>query len=167
LFDEGGSGNQTEQGNSAGGGQGADIQPVVEAVDTIVEVVAPVLPRRQGKRKFVVVDAGGASHPPKKLKEDHRIPGGTFVGAFVSSTPKRKGGDHTDFVAGSNLCTVEAPQRFVISSDSSHHSGANVAEAEVNSLVRSSAPLVTTVTTVTATVDPTLVVKEKPLKPSL
>ncbi|GKB70588.1 hypothetical protein Tco_0932000, partial [Tanacetum coccineum] len=42
LFDEGGSGNQTEQGDSAGGGQDANIQPVVEVADTVVEVVAPV-----------------------------------------------------------------------------------------------------------------------------
>ncbi|GKE04044.1 hypothetical protein Tco_1396062, partial [Tanacetum coccineum] len=79
LFDEGGSGNQTEQGDSLIGGQDANIQPVIEAADTIVEVVAPVQPRHQGKRKSVVVDAGGASHPPKKRKEDHGAPSRTFV----------------------------------------------------------------------------------------
>ncbi|GKD34955.1 hypothetical protein Tco_1250464, partial [Tanacetum coccineum] len=64
LFDEGGSGNQTEQVDSAGGGKDADIQPVIKTADTVVEDVAPVQPRRQGKRKFMIVDAGGASHPP-------------------------------------------------------------------------------------------------------
>ncbi|GKE77841.1 hypothetical protein Tco_1543961, partial [Tanacetum coccineum] len=64
LFDEGGSGIQAEQEDSTGVGKGTNIQP-------IVEVVAPVQPRRQGKRKSVVVDAGGASHPLKKLREDH------------------------------------------------------------------------------------------------
>ncbi|GJX66851.1 hypothetical protein Tco_0302578 [Tanacetum coccineum] len=199
LFDEGGSGNKAEQGNSAGVGEGANIQPVVKAADTVVEVVAPVQPRRQGKRKSVVVDAGGASHPPKKLREDHGTPSGGSVGGksqstikrllvgavlnakvrvtaiptlpfvivSVSSTPEREDGGHTDFVAEPNLRTIGASQRFVISSNSSHHSGPTIAEAEVDSLARSSVPIMTTVTTVTSTADPALVAKEKPVKPSL
>ncbi|GJX33474.1 hypothetical protein Tco_0243329 [Tanacetum coccineum] len=199
LFDEGGSGNQTEQRDSAGGGQDANIQPVVEASDTVVEVVAPMQSRRQGKRKSVVVDAGGASHPPKKLREHHETPSGTSVGgkscsaikrllvgamlnaevgvaaiptlpfvtAFISSMPEREGGDHTDYVAEPNLRTIGAPRRFVISSDPSHNSGNNIAEAEVDSLVRSSAPIMTTITTVTLTVDRASVAKEKPIDPSL
>ncbi|GKD18963.1 hypothetical protein Tco_1208121, partial [Tanacetum coccineum] len=145
------------------------------------------------------MDTGGASHPPKKLKEDHGTPSGTSVGgkswsaikrllagavlnaevevaaiptlpfvtASVSSTPEREGRDHTDSVAGLNLRAIGAPPRFVISSDSSHHSGTNVAEAEVDSLVKSFVPIMTTVTTITSTVDPTSVTKEKPVKPSL
>ncbi|GKD79265.1 hypothetical protein Tco_1341886 [Tanacetum coccineum] len=46
LFNEGGSGNQMEQGDSVGGRQGADIQPVSEATDTAIENVAPVQPKR-------------------------------------------------------------------------------------------------------------------------
>ncbi|GKB24605.1 hypothetical protein Tco_0864006 [Tanacetum coccineum] len=166
IFNEGGSGNQEEQGDSTGVGEGANIQPVVE-------VVAPVQPRRQGKRKSVVVDAGEASHPPKKLRKDHGNPGGTSVGGksysaikrllagavlnaevrvaaiptlpfmteSVSSTPKREAGDHTDSVAEPNLRTIGASQRFVISSDSSHHSGPTIAEAEVDYLARSSPSL--------------------------
>ncbi|GJZ26669.1 hypothetical protein Tco_0570922 [Tanacetum coccineum] len=76
------------------------------------------------------------------------IPTLPFVTASVSSTPKHEGVDHIDSMAGPNLC-------------------ANVAEAEVNSLVRSFAPMMTIVTTVTATIDPTLVVKEKPVKHSM
>ncbi|GKB27829.1 hypothetical protein Tco_0867230 [Tanacetum coccineum] len=70
-------------------------------------------------------------------------------------------------MAGPNLCTIRAPQRFVISLDSSHHLGANFAEAEVDSLVKYSAPIKTIVTTITSMVDPALVAKEKPVKPSL
>ncbi|GKC82762.1 hypothetical protein Tco_1138479 [Tanacetum coccineum] len=114
--------------------QDANIRPVVEAANTVVEVVAPVQPRRQGKRKSVVVDAGGASHPPKKLKEDHGTPSGASVGASVSFTLEHEDEDHTDFVAEPNLRTIGASQRFVISSDSSHHSGPTIAEAEVDSL---------------------------------
>nr|GEZ09861.1 desmethylxanthohumol 6'-O-methyltransferase-like [Tanacetum cinerariifolium] len=69
LFDEGGSGNQTKQGDSVRGWPDANIQPIVEAANTIVEDAAPVQSRRQGKRKYVVMDAGGVSRPPKKLRE--------------------------------------------------------------------------------------------------
>ncbi|GJY75110.1 hypothetical protein Tco_0480226 [Tanacetum coccineum] len=147
LFDEGGSGNQTEQGDSPG---------------------------LQGKRKSVVVDAGGASHPTKKLREDHKTSSGASVGGksrsaikrllaravlnaefgvaaiptlpfvttFVSSTPEHEAEDHTDSVAELNLRTIGASQR-------------------------SSVPIMTTVTIVTSMVDPALVVKESPVKPSL
>ncbi|GJS00800.1 hypothetical protein Tco_0317308 [Tanacetum coccineum] len=198
LFDEGGSGNQTEQGDSASGGKGVDIQSVSEPADTVVEDVAPLQPRRKKKRKIVAVDASESLHLPKRLKEDHGTPSETFVSgksmfvvqrllvgavlnaevrvaaihtlpfvtASVSTTPKREGGDHTDSVVGFNLRTIGAPQRFVISSDSSHHSGVNVVEAEVDSLVRSFVPIMTTATTVTPTVNPTSVSKEKPVEPS-
>nr|GEW67531.1 hypothetical protein [Tanacetum cinerariifolium] len=198
LFDEGGSGNQTEQVNYASGGKDADIQPVFEDADTVVEDVAHVQLKRQGKRKSVVVDAGKASHPPEKLREDYGTLSGTFVNgksrsalkrlldgavlnaevgvaamailpfmiASISSTTKREGGDHTDFVVGPNLWAIGTPLRFVISSDSSHHSGTNVAEAEVDSLIRSFVLIMTNVTTITPTVDHALVTKKKLVKPS-
>nr|GEV17561.1 hypothetical protein [Tanacetum cinerariifolium] len=46
LFDEGGSGTQTEQGDSAKGGPDADIQPVVEAANIVTEDPAPARLRR-------------------------------------------------------------------------------------------------------------------------
>ncbi|GJQ98454.1 hypothetical protein Tco_0009593 [Tanacetum coccineum] len=95
------------------------------------------------------------------------IPTLPFVTSSMSATPKREGGRHTDSLAGANLQTVSVPQRFVISSDSSHHSGTHVAETEVDSLIRSSTPTITTVTTVTTMVDAATVVKEAPVKPSL
>nr|GEW40186.1 transposase (putative), gypsy type [Tanacetum cinerariifolium] len=88
LFDEGGSGNQTEQGDFKGGGKDADIQPVIKAADTVVEDVALVQPKRQRKRKYVVVDAGEASHPLKKLREDHGTLSGTSVGGKSVSAVK-------------------------------------------------------------------------------
>ncbi|GJV20590.1 hypothetical protein Tco_1369610 [Tanacetum coccineum] len=158
-----------------------------------------VTQKREKVTKFTIVDAGGASHPPKKVREDHGTLGGTSVGgksrstikrllaravlnaevgiaaiptlpfvtASVSTTPEREGGDHTDSVAEPNLHTIGARQRFVISLDSSHHSGTNIAEAEVDSLVKSSAPIMIPVTTVTSAVDPAMVAKEKPVDPSL
>nr|GEW57164.1 cytochrome P450 81E8-like [Tanacetum cinerariifolium] len=140
LFDKGGSGHQTEQEDSAEGWQDANFQPVVEAADTSFEDAAPLQSRCQRKRKFVVVDAGGDSHPLKKLREDYGNPSGASIGASVSTTPECEDEDHTDSVAEPNLHTIGAP---------------------------SSTPIMTTATTVTSTVESTLVAKEKPVKPSL
>ncbi|GJW49541.1 hypothetical protein Tco_0090892 [Tanacetum coccineum] len=93
------------------------------------------------------------------------IPTLPFVTSSVSATLERKNENHADSVTGPNLRTICAPQRFVISSDSSHHSGANIAEAEVDSIVRSFTPIIVTV--VTATVDAAATAKETPVKPSL
>nr|GEZ47502.1 hypothetical protein [Tanacetum cinerariifolium] len=140
LFDEGGSGAQTKQEDSARGGPDADIQPVVGAANIVTEDAAPVRLRRQGKRKSVAVYTGGASHPPKKMREDHETPSGTSVAASVSTTLEREDEDHTDYVAEPNLCTIRAP---------------------------SSNPVMTNATTVTSMVDSTLVSKERTVKPSL
>ncbi|GKE33377.1 hypothetical protein Tco_1452699, partial [Tanacetum coccineum] len=145
LFDEGGSDDQVERDDSASGGQGVGIQFFSEVAEVVAEDVAPLQPKRQKKQKTVVVDAGEPSYPAKKLRDDYdALTGPSVVGKSKS-----------------------ALQRFVISSDSSHHSGANVAEAEVDSVVRSSAPAIATITTVTATVDAATVAKEAPIKPSL
>ncbi|GJX80805.1 hypothetical protein Tco_0328954 [Tanacetum coccineum] len=93
LFDESGSGNPAEQGDSASGGQGVGIQLVSEAVETVVEDVAPLQPMRQKKRPTAV--------------------------------------------------------------------------AEVDSVVRSSIPIMTVATTVTSTVDPATIVKENFVESSL
>nr|GEV08916.1 hypothetical protein [Tanacetum cinerariifolium] len=130
LFDEGGSGNQTEQGDSVGGEKDANISPVVEATDISVENVVLVQSRRKGKRKSMIINTGEASHPSKKLRKDHGTPSETSL------------------------------------SDSSHHSGTNVADVEIDSLVRSSVLIMTIVTTITSTVDPTSVTKKKLGKPS-
>nr|GEY78711.1 hypothetical protein [Tanacetum cinerariifolium] len=161
--------------------------------------VASLQPRPQRKRKTVVADASGPSHPPKKSREDYRALGGAFtagksrsvvqilftevvlnaeargepiltlpfVTSSVSATPEREEKSHADFITGLNLRTIGALQRFVISSDSSHHSGANIAEAEVDSIVRSFAPAIATVTTVTAVVDAATTADRVPVEPSL
>ncbi|GKA28641.1 hypothetical protein Tco_0714886 [Tanacetum coccineum] len=148
LFDEGGSGNQTKQGDSTGGGQAANIQLISGVVDTAVEDVAPVLSEDHETPSGAFVGGKSMSSVQRLLAgamlnaevRGRAIPTLPFVTSSVSATPEREGGDHTDSVAEPNLRTVSAPQRFIISSDSSHHSGANVAEAEVDSLVRSSVP---------------------------
>nr|GFB87291.1 hypothetical protein [Tanacetum cinerariifolium] len=167
LFDEGASGD----------GQDADVRPVAVTTDTIVEDVASLQPRRQRKRKTALADACGPSHPPKKLREDYGaldaeargepIPTLPFVTSSVSAKPEREDKSPVDYVPGLNLRTIGAPQRFVIFSDSSHHSGANIAEAEVDSIVRSSAPTMATVTIVTAITDADATATRAPVAPSL
>ncbi|GJZ83707.1 hypothetical protein Tco_0648880 [Tanacetum coccineum] len=90
-FDEGGSGTQVEQEDSVGGGDGRDtnVQPAATAVDTISEEVVSLQPRRHRKRKPVVVDTGGPSHPPKKLREDYEAPVGPFVSGKSRSVVQR------------------------------------------------------------------------------
>nr|GEW86367.1 hypothetical protein [Tanacetum cinerariifolium] len=114
--------------------------------------------RRLKKRKTIVADAGGPSHPPKKLREDHGTPSGASVGGKSMSH---------DSITGRNLRTISALQRFIISLDPSHHSGANITEAEVDSFARPSAPVITAATTITSTGDPVVVVKKKIVEPSL
>ncbi|GJU00785.1 putative DEAD-box ATP-dependent RNA helicase 29 isoform X2 [Tanacetum coccineum] len=199
LFDEEGSGNQGGQNDSAGGVQGAGIQFVSETAEVATEDVASLQPRQKRKRKTAVVDSGEPSHPAKKLRDDHGIPGGPTVGgksqsviqrllagavlnakvrgetaptlpfvtSSVSVTPEREEGNHIDSLVEANLRTIGAPQRFVISSDSSHHSGANIAEAEVDSIARSSVPVMTAATTVATTADLVGATREKVAKPSL
>nr|GEY14756.1 hypothetical protein [Tanacetum cinerariifolium] len=95
------------------------------------------------------------------------IPTFPSVTSSVFATPECKGGDHTDSMTRPNLQTISAQQRFIISSDSSHHSGANVTEAEADSLVKSFVLVMTAITTTTLTADPVVIVKEKTIKPSM
>ncbi|GKE55348.1 hypothetical protein Tco_1494533, partial [Tanacetum coccineum] len=132
------------------------------------EYVTAERPRRQRKKRPAVMDAKGSSHPPKKLRGDHRTSSGAATGgkspsvlkellassilnvevgveavetlplitSSISTTPEREGGDLTDYVVGPNLPTIGPSKRFVISSDSSHHSSTNSSGAEVDSIIR-------------------------------
>ncbi|GJZ77026.1 hypothetical protein Tco_0641698 [Tanacetum coccineum] len=79
LFDEGGSSGPTEHGDSASGGHGVGIPPVSGTAEIVAEDAAPVQPKRQRKRKTIVSDVGGPSHPPKKLREDQKTSTGPSV----------------------------------------------------------------------------------------
>ncbi|GKG09938.1 hypothetical protein Tco_0338684, partial [Tanacetum coccineum] len=64
-----------------------------------------------------------------------------FITSSVTASPLEEGGDRTYSVTGPSA-------RFVVLSDSSHHLGAKSANPEVDSLVRSAAPVMTEATTV-------------------
>ncbi|GKD75982.1 hypothetical protein Tco_1334264, partial [Tanacetum coccineum] len=145
---------EVEQGDfaSSGDGRDTDVQLVATTADTISEDVVPLEPSHHRKIKAVVVDIGRPSHPPKKLREDYETPGGPFVAGKSRSAIQR-------LLPGAVL-NVEVR-------DSSHHSGANIAEAEVDSFTRPSVPIITAATTVTLTSGPAAVVQEKTVKPSV
>nr|GEV17279.1 hypothetical protein [Tanacetum cinerariifolium] len=193
LFNEEGSGEQADQGDSASGGHGVGVQPVNVIAEAVVEDVALAKLQRKKKRKTKVVHADEPSHLAKKLRGNYGVLGEPTIGGksqsvvkhllvgvvqhvevrggvmptflFVSSsiftTPEREGGDHTKLLAGANLCTLEAPQRFVVSSDSSDHSGVNIAKAEVDSIVRTFVPIMTSATSATPTDNPTATANER------
>ncbi|GJY52610.1 hypothetical protein Tco_0443457 [Tanacetum coccineum] len=168
-----GSDDQAEQGDSASGGQGVGIQFVSEATEVVDEDVAPLQPRHQKKRKIVVVDAGEPSHPAKKLRDGHDASTRPSVAGKSKSALQRllAGAVLNPEVGIAALPTLPFVSSSVSATpeqeDSSHHSGANVVEAEVDSVVRYFAPVIATITTVTAMVNAATVSKEAPIKPSL
>ncbi|GKF21654.1 hypothetical protein Tco_0070292 [Tanacetum coccineum] len=113
-----------------------------------------------GKSRFAVqrLLAGAVQNAEVRGEPIPTLP---FVTSSVSATLEREDEAHTAFATRLNLRTIGAPPRFVIFLDSSHHSGANIAEAEVDSFARPSVLLMTVATTVTSTVDPDTTVKEK------
>ncbi|GJV60254.1 hypothetical protein Tco_1466354 [Tanacetum coccineum] len=75
-----------------------------------------------------------------------------FITSSVIASPLEEGGDRTDSVTGPSLRTIGPSARFVVLSDSSHHSGANSVGPEVDSLVKSAAPVMTEAISVATTV---------------
>ncbi|GJS33996.1 hypothetical protein Tco_0532378 [Tanacetum coccineum] len=76
-----------------------------------------------------------------------------FITSSVTASPLEEGGDRTNSVTGPSLRTIGPSARFVVLSDSSHHSGAKSTDPEVDSLVRSAAPVMTEATTVAVFAD--------------
>nr|GFB27021.1 hypothetical protein [Tanacetum cinerariifolium] len=137
LFDEGGSGSQVGQGDSAGVVEGTNVQPVTKSIDIVTEDVAPLQPRRQMKRKIIVADAGGSSHPPKKLMEYHRTPSGPSVAGKSRSAVQRllAGSVLNTEVRGEPIPTLPFVTSFVCTTPE-REGGDHTDSAEVDSLVR-------------------------------
>nr|GEY47071.1 hypothetical protein [Tanacetum cinerariifolium] len=149
LFDEGGSGEQANQGDSTGGGHGVSVQLVDVSAKTVAKMwlLLNYNAKRNKKPKLLMLGLGYAYF--------------AIVSSCVSTTPEREEGDYTKLLAGANLRIVEAPQRFVIFSDSSDPSGVNIAEAEVDFVVRTFVPIMMNATMATPTADPAAIAKEK------
>ncbi|GJX84601.1 hypothetical protein Tco_0335375 [Tanacetum coccineum] len=127
-------GDQTEEGDHVV--QDKEVN-IVSDEDVQANVVDK--PKRIRKKRKAVSGAGGSNLPPKKLREDHGtsvmsvlVPLGNPLPPFsiyliVALWPQKP-----------SLQTQLQDERFVISSNSSHHSSINVADDEVTSIVRSS-----------------------------
>ncbi|GJY14551.1 hypothetical protein Tco_0384973 [Tanacetum coccineum] len=151
-----------------GGDQGFDSvggQDNVEPTVPVTEHVETKIPRPKcSKKKRITRESEkmpAASHPPKRLRADYGTTGGSATGgkspSVLNSFTFEGGGDRTDSVTGPSLRTIGPSARFVVLSDSSHHSCVKSADPEVDSLVRSAAPVMTEATTV-ATVATTVAI---------
>ncbi|GJX89213.1 hypothetical protein Tco_0341227 [Tanacetum coccineum] len=69
-----------------------------------------------------------------------------FITSPVTASPLEEGGDHTDSVTGPSLRTVGPSVRFVVLSDSFHHSATNSKGPEGDSFIRFTVPVMTEAT---------------------
>ncbi|GKB88934.1 hypothetical protein Tco_0961206 [Tanacetum coccineum] len=186
-----------EKGDSVeGGNQGAKIEPTTHDAKVVVskkpkgrrlkrqaigDAIEPNHPPKKLREDHDVISGattGGKSVASLQILLDSSrlpaeigvvvVPTVPFVTSFVTLSPKREGGDYMDSITGPNLHTTGASRRFVILSDSSHHSSINASQAEVNSFNRSSAPPVVTTAVVVFVPTPETVAKVVPqMHPSL
>ncbi|GKD93950.1 hypothetical protein Tco_1373787, partial [Tanacetum coccineum] len=147
LNEEGGSVVVRDQ--TEGSGRVTQDEEVNIVVDEDVEAAVVDKPKVQKKRRRAA-GASGSNHPPKQVgvTAAATMP---FITSSVTLTLERESGGQTDSVSGPNLPTRRLAERFVISSDSSHHSSTNVVDVEVTSIVRSSVPPPPVLTAVVAT----------------
>nr|GEV21830.1 putative transposase (putative), gypsy type [Tanacetum cinerariifolium] len=111
---------------------------VTEVRSVVDENVVAKRPKRPHKKRQVVTDASGSSHPPKKLRGTTEILVRTLlVVNLLSATPEHESGVPTISIIGLNIRTIGASERFIISLDSSYHSSTNASGAEGDSIIRS------------------------------
>nr|GEV45611.1 integrase, catalytic core [Tanacetum cinerariifolium] len=116
-------------------------EEVNNVVDEELQATAANKPEGKKKRRRVV-GANASDYPLKKSREDEGqcYGSGNYAICCFTLTLEHEGGGNTDSISGPNLHTHRPSERFVISSESSHHSSRNAADAEVTSLVRSPVP---------------------------
>nr|GEV18451.1 hypothetical protein [Tanacetum cinerariifolium] len=131
LFDES---DGADQGNSAaGGGQEAEAE-IVAGVRSDHGTLSGATSAGKSPIALKQLLASSLLNVESRVEVVATLP---FVTYSVSATPEHGGGVPADSIAGLNLWTISAPERFVISLDSSHHSSTNVPGAEGDSIIRS------------------------------
>nr|GEW03913.1 transposase (putative), gypsy type [Tanacetum cinerariifolium] len=139
LFDEGGSAHQVDF--AASGGQEAEV-----GIATGVRIVAEENMAGDYEASSEAVICGKSPSALGELLASSLLNVEVDVTALqtlpmvtssVSATPELKSGAHADSVTGPNVRTVGASEKFVISSDSFHHSTTHAFEAEGDSFIRS------------------------------
>ncbi|GJU50161.1 hypothetical protein Tco_1219716 [Tanacetum coccineum] len=191
LFDEGGSTEHGD--SAVGGGHDADIELVMAIeIVAVVTAKRPRIPRKKSpavtdasssshppkKLRGDYGTSSGAANGGKLsfvLKEllvssilnvevgVEAVPTLPLVTSSISTTPRREHGNPIDSITGFNLHTIGAFERFVISSNSSHHSSTHASEAEVDSIIKFVVPLpmmTEAVVTSHAAIDPPIPVPE-------
>ncbi|GKB11286.1 hypothetical protein Tco_0845209 [Tanacetum coccineum] len=150
LLDEGGSVDQWD--SVTGGGQETETKIVTGVRIVSGENVVTEKPKHLRKKRQAVTDASGSSHPPKKLRGTTELLVGPLLAVnLLSATLEHESGAPADSITGLNLRTIGASERFVISSDSSHHSSTKAFGAEADSVIRSAVvPLVMTEVVITS-----------------
>ncbi|GKD21559.1 hypothetical protein Tco_1223262, partial [Tanacetum coccineum] len=141
LFDEGGSADQGD--STTGGGHDANIESTMGVRIIAAENVTAERPKRPRKKRQAATDAGGSSHPLKKLRGITELPVRLLPAAnllpslkSLSATSEHESGTLTNSITRLNLRTLCSTERFVISLDSSHHSSTNAVEARIDFFVR-------------------------------
>ncbi|GJZ93285.1 hypothetical protein Tco_0665350 [Tanacetum coccineum] len=149
-FGEDVSGSGGEGQENASVGSHGNVEPIVPVADDVVAETGSSKVKSLKKKRVIreSEDTPAASHPPKKLRANYR----KTSGSVTKASPLEEGGDHIDSAASPALRTIGPFERFVVLSDSSHHSSVKYADAEVDSLIRFVAPVMTVATTVTTSV---------------
>nr|GEV18592.1 zf-CCHC domain-containing protein/UBN2 domain-containing protein [Tanacetum cinerariifolium] len=129
LFDEGGSADQVD--SAAGGGQEAETR-----ISTWVRIVADEnvvdeRPKRPQKKKASCFGCYMLNFEVGVVA----VPTLPVVTSLVSATPEHESSAPADYITGLNIRTIGASERFVISSDSSHHFSTNASGAEGDSVI--------------------------------
>ncbi|GKA88983.1 hypothetical protein Tco_0810795 [Tanacetum coccineum] len=136
LFDEGGSADQVD--SAAGGGHDAEIELVMGVENIVAKNVMLRLncgATTVGKSLSVLKEllASSILNVKAGVEAVTTLP---LVTSSVSVTPERKSGTPTNSITGLNLRAIGVSERFIISSDSSHHSNTNASGAEGDSIIR-------------------------------
>ncbi|GKF02822.1 hypothetical protein Tco_0029745, partial [Tanacetum coccineum] len=143
LFEEGGSAKQGD--SAAGGGQEAETE-IVTRVRIVTDEEKAQASTGDHEASSRVATSGKSQSILKELLARCmlNVEAGVaavatlpMVTSLVSATSKHKSGVPADFITGLNLCTIGASERFVISSDSSHHSATNASRPEDDFIIRS------------------------------
>nr|GEV62819.1 hypothetical protein [Tanacetum cinerariifolium] len=112
----------------------SELKASVERLIIADKNVVTERPKRLRKKRQSVTDASGSSHPPNWCRGCGDLAYGT---SLVSTTPEYESGVLVDSITGLNIRTIGASERFVISSDSSHHFSTNAFGAEGDSIISS------------------------------
>nr|GFA50360.1 hypothetical protein [Tanacetum cinerariifolium] len=124
------------------------------------------------KRKTIVADDGGPSHPPKKLREDHGTPSGASVGGKSRSAVQRSfaGVVQNAEVRGEPIPTFPFVTSSVSATPEREGEGRTDSITGLNLRTISApqrpfVPVIIAATAITSTADPAVAVKEKLLNP--